>query len=270
MRLGEVLKTTRPKNPADITRYLQALDSQSIFALLSVLETVELPENRVLLGDVLAQYAKEMPEPFVQRLESDRPQTVRDMVYILEKSQHPDRIKMFGQVLKGRNLVVKLEVMNIIARGRTGEARKLIADALADPISQVRVLAARLLPEFDREKAYTDLVRMVRDAGFDKKTSEEKMAIYQAIGSTGLPGAISMMTQLLAVKPNMLNKKRVLDDKLLAIQGLAGAGSIQSYKVLQGVVEDKSQPLEVLTAARKVMYQTKKALFGDSALAEEA
>lgn len=269
-RLGEVLKGARPKNPADITRYLQALDSQCIFALLSVLETIEVPDNRNLLCDVLATHAKQTPEPFVARLESDRPQTVRDMVYILEKSQHPERIKMFGQVLKGKNLVVKLEVMNIIARGRTGEARKLIADALNDSISQVRMLAAKLLPEFDRDKAYSELVRVVRDAGFDKKTPEEKVAIYTAIGATGLPGAISMMTQLLAVKPSMLNKNRVLNDKLLAVHGLAGACSIQSYKALQGVVEDKAQPVEVLTAARKAMYQTKKALFGDSALAEEA
>ncbi len=268
-RLGEVLKTARPKNPADITRYLQVLETQSIFSLLSVLETVEIPENRVLLCDALATHAKEMPEPFIQRLESDRPQTVRDMVYILEKSQHPDRIKMFGQVLKGKNLVVKLEVMNIIARGRTGEARRLIAEALADPISQVRMLAAKLLPEFDREKAFTDLVRVVRDPGFEKKTPDEKAAMYAAIGATGLPGAISMMTQLLAVKPSMLNKGRVLNEKLLAIHGLAGGGSILTYKALQAVVEDKSQPVEVLTAARKAMYQTKKALFGDSAIPEE-
>ena len=64
--------------------------------------------------------------------------------------------------------------------------------------------------------------------------------------------------------------KRVLDDKLLAIHGLGGACSIQGYKLLQQVVEDKSQPLEVLTAARKAMYQTRKTLFGDSALPEEA
>ncbi|XXF80988.1 HEAT repeat domain-containing protein [Myxococcaceae bacterium GXIMD 01537] len=270
IRLGEVLKTSRPKNPADVTRYLQVLDSTAVFPLLAVLETIEVPENRVLLSDVLAHFAKESPDPFVARLESDRPQTVRDMVYVLEKSQHPDRIKMFGQVLKGKNLVVKLEVMNIIGRGRTGEARRLIADALADPISQVRMLAAKLLPEFDRDKAYSELVRVVRDSGFDKKTSEEKLAFYLAIGATGLPGALSMMTQMLGVKPTLLNKKRVMEDKLLAVQGLAGACSIQSYKLLQSVVEDKAQPPEVLSAARKAMYQTKKALFGDSALAEEA
>ncbi|WP_375758474.1 HEAT repeat domain-containing protein [Corallococcus exercitus] len=269
-RLGESLKTTRTRQPQDVTRYLQALGVDSVLPLLSVLETIELPENRALLGDVLATFARDLPEPFVARLLSDRPQTVRDMVYILEKSNHPERVKMFGQVMKSPNLVVKLEVMQIIGRGRTAEARRIIHDALTDSVSQVRMLAAKLLPEFDREKAFTDLVRLVRDPGWDKKTSDEKAAVYGAIGATNLPAALSMMQQLLTVKPSLLNKRRVMEDKLLAITGLGGAGSIQSYKMLQAVVEDKAQPLEVLTAARKAMYQTRKALFGDSALPEEA
>ncbi|NMO18264.1 HEAT repeat domain-containing protein [Pyxidicoccus fallax] len=270
MRMGEALKTTRPKNPADVTRYLQALGKDAVIPLLAVLETLEVQENRALLSDVLATFAREVPEPFVARLMSDRPQTVRDMVYILEKSNHPERLKMFGQVLKSPNLVVKLEVLNIVGKGRTGEARRMMVDALTDSISQVRMLAAKLLPEFDRDKAFADLMRVVRDAAFEKKTPDERAAFYSAVGATGTPGALAMMQQLLAVKPSLLNKKRVLDDKLLAIQGLAGACSIQSYKMLQAVVEDKNQPLDVLTAARKAMYQTRKTLFGESALTEEA
>ncbi|MCY1041982.1 HEAT repeat domain-containing protein [Corallococcus sp. bb12-1] len=268
-RVGESLKTTRAKQPQDVTRYLQALGMDSVLPLLNVLETIELPENRALLCDVLGGFARELPEPFVARLLSDRPQTVRDMVYILEKSNHPDRVKMFAQVLKSPNLVVKLEVMQIIGRGRTAESRRIIQDALNDNVSQVRMLAAKLLPEFDRDKAFPDLVKLVRDPGWDKKTSDEKAAVYSAIGATNLPSALSMMQLLLAVKPSLLNKRRVMDDKFLAIHGLAGAGSIQSYKLLQAVVEDKAQPLDVLTAARKAMYQTRKALFGDSALPEE-
>jgi len=270
MRLAEMLKTTRPRHPVDITRYLQALDASTVFTLLNALETIEIPENRILVCDALARFAQENPQPFVQRLESDRPQTVRDMVYILEKSNHPDRVKMFGLVLLNKNLAVKLEVMNIIARGRTAEARKLIVEALNDPATQVRMLAARLLPEFDRDKAYVDLVRLMKDANFEKKSIEERTAIYTALGATGLPGAISMLLQTIAVKPAMLNKKKVLEDKLLAIAGLAGACNIPAYKALQGVVEDKSQPVEVLNAARKAMYQTKKTLFGETSTTEEA
>lgn len=268
-RVGESLRTTRAKQPQDVTRYLQALGVDSVLPLLNVLETIELPENRVLLCDVLGGFARDLPEPFVARLLSDRPQTVRDMVAILEKSNHPERIKMFAQVLKSPNLVVKLEVLQIIGRGRTAEARRIIQESLTDSVSQVRMLAAKLLPEFDRDKAFPDLVKLVRDPGWEKKTSDEKAAVYAAIGATNLPAALSMMQQLLAVKPSLLNKRRVMEDKLLAVVGLGGAGSIQSYKVLQAVVEDKAQPLEVLTAARKAMYQTRKALFGDSALPEE-
>jgi hypothetical protein len=268
-RLGESLKSTRAKHPTDVTRYLQALGRDSIVPLLNVLETIEVPENRVLLCDVLSGFVRELPDPFVARLMSDRPQTVRDMVYILEKSNYPERVKMFAQVLKSPNLVVKLEVLSIIGRGRTGEARRMVADALMDPISQVRILAAKLLPEFDRDKAYADLMRVVRDASFEKKVPDERVAIYSAVGATGTPGALSMFQQLLMVKPSLLNKKRVMEDKFLAIHGLAGACSIQAYKVLQAVVQDKSQPLEVLTAARRAMYQTRKALFGDSVLSEE-
>jgi hypothetical protein len=270
IRMAETLKTTRPKNPVDITRYLQALDPSAVFALLNALETIEISENRMLMCDALARFAQDTPHPFVQRLESDRPQTVRDMVYILEKSNHPDRVKMFGLVMLNKNLAVKLEVMNIIARGRTPEARKLITEALNDNAPQVRILAARLLPEFDRDKAYVDLVRMIRDAGFDKKAFEERTAYYVALGATALPGAVSLMLQTLAVKPTLLNKKKVLEDKLLAVAGLAGACSIPSFKALQGVVEDKAQPVEVLTAARKAMYQTKKTLFGETTPGEEA
>ncbi len=269
IRLGETLKKTKPKNPADITRYLQSLDEHAIIPLLTVLETIELPENRILLCDALAGFAKERPDPFVIRLQSDRPQTVRDMVYILEKAQHPERLKMFVQVLKGKNLVVKLEVMNIIALSHTGESRKLIAELLNDPISQVRMQAARLLPEFGPEKAYSDLIKIANDPAFEKKTPDERAAFYGALAATGVPNALVVLTQLLATKPTLLNKKKVLDDKLLAIQGLSMASNVQSYKVLQGVVEDKSQPVEVLTAARKAMYQTRKTLFGDSAQPEE-
>ena len=49
----------------------------------------------------------------------------------------------------------------------------------------------------------------------------------------------------------------------VTVHGLQGACTIQTYKILQELVEDKSQPPELLVAARKAMYVTKKALFAD-------
>jgi len=264
-RIGEILKVNKPKNPQDFTRYLQALELDAVPTLLGVLETIEIPENRHILCDVLAAYARELPDPFVARLTVDRPQTVRDMVYILEKCGHPDRLKMFAQVLLHKNLAVRLEAMQIIARGRTGENRKLIEAALRDPNQQIRVLAYRLLPEFDREFAFSDLVRVLRDPSFDKRGNEEKSALYAALGSTGIPAMLTLFQEQLAQKVSLFNKSRVLEEKLAAVHGLQSACSIQAYRLLQAVTDDKSQPAELLTAARRAMYVTKKALFGEGA-----
>jgi len=262
-RIGDMLRVGRPRNQADLTRYFQALEADSIPTLLTVLETMEIPENRTMLSDLMVPFCKEMPDPFITRLQADRPQTVRDMVYILEKSKVPDRIKLFAGALRTKNLAVKLEVMSIIAQGRTPDARKAIEEMMEDSNIQVRMVAYKLLPEFDREKAYIELMKFATDEDFQKKDPRERAAIYSALGATGVPNALMHLSEILSTKAGLLNRKKVLDDKLLAIHGLAGACSVQSYKVLQKVVEERSQPAEVLTAARKAMYQVKKALFGE-------
>ncbi len=262
-RIGDILKSAKVKSPQDIVRYLTGLDSFVVPNLLAVLETIEVPENRTLLCDVLVKYAKEIPEPFVNRLKSDRPQTLRDMIYILDRSNHPDKIKFFGQALKSPNLAIRLEVIGIISKGRTGEARKLIAACLDDQNQQVRITAARCLPEFDREKAYLDLLKLVKEEHFAKKTPEERQAFYAALGSTGVAGAISYFEQILATKGGLFNKQKVIEDKLLAVHGLAGAGTIQTYKLLGEIVEDTSQPAEVVSAAKIQAHRTKRLLFGD-------
>src|SRR5215470_3048538 len=191
VRVIEVLRNARPTVVADIGRYLSSLQPTTLPVLLDVLETLDAPEHRLVLCDVIAEFTKVNPTEVIQRLSSERPMTVRDMVYVLERAQHPDRMQFFGRVLKHRNLAVRLDVMGTIARGRSVESRRLIAEALKDNNAQVRVQAARLLPEYDREQSYRELVTVVKGKDFKKRSSEEQTALYTALGSTGLPAAIS-------------------------------------------------------------------------------
>ncbi|MGZ6134644.1 MAG: HEAT repeat domain-containing protein, partial [Myxococcaceae bacterium] len=264
VRVADVLRTARPGVLPDIGRYLSSLQPTVLPILLDLLETLDAPEHRLVLCDVIAEFCKVNPVDVVQRLSSERPMTVRDMVYVLERAQHPERMQFFGRVLKHRNLAVRLDVMGTIARGRSLESRRLIAEALKDDTAQVRVQAARLLPEYDREHAYQDLVAVVKSKDFKKRSSEEQAAFYTALGSTGLPAAMSFMTQLLAEKAQLWNRARVVEEKLLAVHGLAGVQSIQSYRALQAVTEDRTQPTEVLVAARRALGETRKKLFGDA------
>lgn len=265
VRVADVLRTARPTLLQDIGRYLASLQPTTLPILLGVLETLDAPEHRLVLCDVIAEFCKVNPAEVIQRLSSERPMTVRDMVYVLERAQLPDRMQLFGRVLKHKNLAVRLDVMGTIARGRSVESRRLIAGALRDENAQVRVQAARLLPEYDREQAYLNLIAVVKHKDFKHRSAEEQAAFYTALGSTGLPAAFSLMTQLLAEKPQLWNRSRVVENKLLAVHGLAGVQSIQSYKALQAVAEDRTQPSEVLVAARRALAETRRKLFGDAA-----
>jgi hypothetical protein len=184
------------------------------------------------------------------------------MVYVLDRSNHPDKLKFFSNALKTKNLALKLEVMAIIARGRTGDARKLITALLDDDTMQVRLQAARVLPEFDREKAYLELLRIVKDKKFEERAPQEKEGMYAALGSTGVPGAIDFFAGVLQQKGGLFNKQKIIADKILAVAGLGGACTIQTAKLLQEFSEDKSQPTEVTQASRMHLARVRKSLFG--------
>jgi hypothetical protein len=261
-RVGDVLKI-KLKSPQDISRYLATLAPDTVMLLLDVLESVELVENRALISDTLLSHAKANPDPFVNRLTgSDKPQVQRDMVSILDRTNHPDKLKFFASLLRSKNLALRLDVMGIIARGRSGEARKMISSMMEDETMQVRIQAARVLPEFDREKAFIDLMKLVKEPTFEKRSPEERQAFYGAIGATGMPGAVNYFTELLQVKSGLFNKQKIIDDKLLAIAGLGGASTIQTAKLLSDIVDDKTQPPEVTQIARRYLARVRKALFG--------
>lgn len=262
-RIGEILKYAKLKNPPEVVKYLTNVTADAVPALLGTLEVIELPENRTLLCDVLVVFAKQNPDAFVDKLKTaEKPQVQRDMIYVLDRSNHPDKLKFFATVLKSRNLALKLEVMSIIARGRTGEARKLIAALLEDETLQVRLQAARVLPEFDREKAYVDLLRIIKDKTFEDKTPQEKEGLYIALGSTGVPGAVNFFATVVHQKAGLFNKQKMITEKQLAVAGLGGACTIQTAKLLQDITEDKAQPAEVTNSARMHLARVRKALFG--------
>ena len=262
-RIGDVLKAGKPKNAPDIFRYLMTLDPNAVMPLLEILDGIEVPDNRVLICDALAALGKDNPEPFVARLNSEKSQTVHDMLYIVDKCDHPDKLKIFASALKNNNLAVRLAALTIITKSRTEGARKLVVEALSDAAPQVRVGAARALAKYDREKAVAEILRVVKHPEFEKREQKEQIAIYAALGATDSPQAFQFFQQIVEQKPTLLRKKKVNEEKLLAVHGLGNSTSLVAFKILQLVEQDKTVDAEVLTAARKAMFNVKKALTGD-------
>jgi hypothetical protein len=260
--IGEILNSSRPKQPQEVFRYLYVLDGRCIVTLLDILETIEIPENRQIICDALASLGKDSPDPFVQRLQSEKSQTVRDMIYVIDKCDFPEKMQYFGETLKNPNLAVRLEVLTILSRSKSEQCRRFILSALEDANSQMRVQAAKVLPNMSPAKAVGDLLRVVKSPDFEKRDMREKEAVFQALGSTNQQGALAYFAQLLSQK-SLLRRARIKEEKLLAITGLGAMPSIPAYKALQATVEDKANDAEVLSLARRHLHVMKKTLFGD-------
>ena len=263
-KIGEILNTSRPEDSKAIFRYLFNLDSNAVVPLLEVLERIEIQENRQVICDALVAIGAETPDPFVHRLDSDKSQLVRDMIYVIDRIDFPDKTKMFKRVLSNPNLAVRLEALQIIARSKTEECRQLVVECLSDPNAQMRIQAARALPQYDKQLAYVELSRLVRDSDFQKRDFKEKFQIYQALGSTQQQGALAYFNSLLQQK-GLFGKKKQQEDKLLAIGGLSQFASIPSFKLLKAVSEDTSNPAEIRQAAHRGMLHVRKELFGEEA-----
>ena len=209
-RLGESLKRTKPKNPADITRYLQVLDEHAIIPLLTVLETIEVPENRILLCDVLAGYAKDRPDPFVIRLQSDRPQT---------RARH--RLHPGEEPAPGAHQAVRHGAQGEEPGGEAGgDEHHRPGPHRRGPQADRGAAAGSRVPGADaggqaaagvrpREGLPGSAARGAGSPSFEKKTADERTALYAALVATGVPNALTLMTQLMSVKPALLNKKKV-------------------------------------------------------------
>jgi hypothetical protein len=266
-KIGEILNSSRPESLKDILRYLYSLDASAVVPLLEVLDRIEIPDHRKVICDALITLGRETPDPFIHRLDSEKSQLVRDMIYVIDLIDFPDKVKMFGRVLANPNLAVRLEALGIIARSKTEECRQLVADCLNDPTREIRIRAARLLPHYDEQKAYMELSRLVRTPEFEKRELKERMQIYGALGSTQQQGALALFANMLRQK-SLWGKRKLVDDKLLAIAGLSELASIPSFKLLQAEAANKQNGEEVMMAARRGMLAVKKELFGDEEDAE--
>ncbi|MHB1843712.1 MAG: HEAT repeat domain-containing protein [Deltaproteobacteria bacterium] len=264
-RIIDVLRAGVAKQPQEIQRYLASLDARAVIPLLEGLEQIELPQNRQLLCDALTVLGAETPDPFISRLSSDRSALVRDMLYILEKIDIPDRTKMFEGALRNNNIAVRLEALGVIAKGRTEANRALLVQALSDSSTQVRAHAARALVKFDPARGFQDIQRLIRAPDFAKKPLEERQLLYAAIGASQLPAALTLFAQMLQQKGGLMRKRKVADDKLLAIAGLSECPSLAAYKLLQTESANTDNEDDVLTAARRAMGLIRRNLFGTDA-----
>jgi hypothetical protein len=261
-RVADILESMAEiREPQEIHRYLSRLDENAIVPLLTALERMEKVDPRRLVCDALAVLGKDQIDVFQRRLQSNKANLVRDMMYVIDKINPPDKLKVIATLLNHPNLAIRLEALQTIGQGNDETCRAYVMKALEDPDTQMRITAARLLPNFDLSHATRTLLSLVQHDEFSKKEPNEQMAFFAALAMTNTPEAMEYFREQLR-QSSLLGKKKQADFKRIIVNGLAMSGSIAAYKLLKAELEAGIKEEDVSAAAERACAKLREKLLG--------
>jgi hypothetical protein len=262
--IGQILNAGIAKDAEDIRRYLSSLGVDAIPPLIDMLETLQLLPNRRLVCDVLAQLGAAYIDTFSQRLTHPSSNLVKDMIYVIDKVNPPNKFQIFATVLEHPNAILRLETLAVIGRNGTEECFEYIARVIKNhPDAQMRSQAARMLPNFPPELGGQLLIDIVKAEAFDKMSDPEKKALFSAVVQMRAAQTEAFIKDIFEQKSGFLAKKRVDDMKLLAIGGIEAAPSIPGLQLLVQVAQDgKKHSKDVMETARAAAINVKARLLG--------
>jgi hypothetical protein len=262
--IAQILNSGAAKDPDGVIEYLMSLGDNAIQPLLEMLEALELPPNRRLVTDVLAELGKDYVPLFTSRLTHPSSNLVKDMLYVIDKINPPEKFALFAHVLKHPNAVLRLETLTIIGRNPSEECWDQIQRVFVeseDP--QMRAQAARLLPNYGAERGMPLLMAAVQPESFEQRTDPEKKAIFSAVALIGSPDAMQFLSNLIMQKQGIFGKKKTDEVKELVIGALSAAPSIPVLQMLAEVAKDpKRHGPEIAELARGAAITMKQKLLG--------
>jgi hypothetical protein len=260
--IGRYISLTKKLDDEAVRVYLNICTEDELVTVTDMLASMERPDGRRLLIDVLAVIGKDHPEVFARRLDHNASNVVKDMLSIIHKIDPPEKIKMFAKCLEHPNIMIRLEGLKIMAKSPEETALKYIELAMKDEDIQMRLGAYRALAARSPGRATVNLMKHMNAEDFAEKDQREKVAIATALGETKTKEALAYFSNVFEGKTNIFNRGKHNEVKMMAIIGLTAMKSVDAFKVLAREVQNKNNAKDVMEAAHKAALRLKGELQG--------
>lgn len=264
--IGTALNSGRAKDLDGLKRYLTRLGPTVTLLLLDLLDNLTQPQHRRLAADVLVSVGQQGVPLFARRLPTASSNLAKDLLYIIDHINPPNKVELFAPILKHENAVLRMEGLSTIARTHDQTCFRIIADVFSNhPVPQMRAHAARLLAEYPSGWAEPLLLGVTRDPKFFERADGEQRALLGALVRLESDGAVAYVRGLLSEKSSIL-KPRIDDRKLMVISALQATPGMPSLQLLAEVAkEEKLHSKDVTEAARAAALEVKRRLLGPQA-----
>lgn len=250
------------KDPPGVMRYLRVLTLDSLPLLLDSLERVEVANNRRFLCEVVAEMARPHPELVASRLQHPSSNVVKDMMYVLDRIDPPNKLELIATLLDHSNLVLRLETVNTLGRNPSDRTLPYIIKCLKGTDPQLRAAAARVMHNFEPERAATELLHQATSPDFAKRDRTEQKAFLSGIAQIQHPRCLQYVQNVMSQKGNILTRGKIDESKLLMIESVSTVVGVPSAQMLAGWAQDATQSKEVQAAARNAALEMRNKVLG--------
>ncbi len=263
--VATALNTGATKDLEGVKGYLVRLGPTATVQLLDLLDTLNAPHQRRMVADVLAEVGRYGVQLFANRLATASSNLAKELLYIIDRINPPNKLELFAGVLKHENAVLRMEGLSVIGRTQDDKCFGIVLDVFQrHEVPQMRAHAARILASYPPAKARVPLLDAARAEDFELRPDGEKRAIFGALARIEDEPTREYMRAALQEKASLLHKRRVDDRKLMIISALSTAPSIPTLQLLADVAKDnKLHSKEVVEAARTAALGMRSRLLGE-------
>lgn len=160
---------------------------------------------------------------------------------------------------------VRLEAIPVVA-SEPPLAVRALGPALAAPVRAVRVAAAQALAGCGElaEEAASLLLTALSRPQFSQVDKEEQTVFYRSLGKLGSSTGFSFLLERLARPPRrFFQRRRAIDEQLLAVQGLADEASQRSLRALEeAMIPARGHAPAVVAASRAAVQHLRERIKG--------
>lgn len=263
-QLGQYLKLSKHIDIDASREYLQLCGQNEMLALIDMLIATEQPEAKKLLIDVLSHVGRREPGFFSRYLDHNASAVVRDILAVIQKIDPTNKIEVVSRCLKHPNIMIRLEGLKIMAQSRGSASLRYIENALKDDDIQMRLGAIRALTRRSPRRATLRMIEFMQAADFFRRERRERLAAVTSLGESQTPEALEYLSGLFRQRAWLFNRAKVLEFKLLGVNGLRAMRTRDAFHVLNAEIKNRRHPREVLEACHRAAFSLKEYFDADS------
>ncbi|MDX2009529.1 MAG: protein kinase [Myxococcaceae bacterium] len=270
LHLLERLRRGLPSDAGALEQWIAGLGPPAAPVVIVTIEQLEAGPAQDLLARALASMVGD-PALIIERLEAPNAKHLAVWAHVLERCPSAlERKKVFARLLARRDVPLVMEVMAGRAKVVGPETLQQLEAGLGGRSDEVRRRALDVMAELAEPRVVRVLLPLVTDAQFDKRPDAERASMVHALVSAKEPSVFQILTQLCSEKATMLNRKRLVQQRLPIVEGVGRGKSDDARRWLEAVAGDGAQPDEVREAARAQLARAKGPVTSDRLTPEQA